>query len=85
MNNVNYEGFTLYKITRFSNVYIITNILENVYTLTKLQGSQTFSGHPVGEVEFYTLTKLQGSQTFSGHPVGEVEFYTLTKLQGSQT
>ena len=33
------------------------------YTLTNLQGSQTFPPNNAGEYKFYTLTNLQGSQT----------------------
>ena len=55
------------------------------YTLTNLQGSQTFHVHLICPIGFYTLTNLQGSQTIFQWSNGQMKFYTLTNLQGSQT
>ena len=55
------------------------------YTITNLQGSQTFLSAEIICSLFYTITNLQGSQTTEWTQKGRLLFYTITNLQGSQT
>ena len=55
------------------------------YTITNLQGSQTFLSAEIICSLFYTITNLQGSQTSAYRAQEICLFYTITNLQGSQT
>ena len=52
-----------YKLTRFSNTLPRTYKEVSFYTITNLQGSQTYLRYTEQRIKFYTITNLQGSQT----------------------
>ena len=52
-----------YKLTRFSNWRDVDSWAIEFYTITNLQGSQTYKLDFLIFVLFYTITNLQGSQT----------------------
>ena len=74
-----YKWYVLhsYKLTRFSNCQKGPETQIQFYTLTNLQGSQTYLLAVSCVLSFYTLTNLQGSQTCMGNCICSKSFTLL--------